>query len=249
MQKLSTVISYSSLEQRFLSALLSQSSIFSDDIILVIFKCLLNGKPENWEGMISQIRNLLPTAKISVLDYDPKGTGRYHHNLARWVGAQMAKHENILFLDGDEIPEGQIIHRILEENILSDFDGVDFACHWYFREPQHRAIQLEHCGLLVKKKIINESTMFSESERWHFRRLEGIRYAPMISIGGKPLMHHFSWVRTKEEMLNKVSGWGHKNDKDWTHLIEEEFAREFNGTDFVHGYQFETVSNKFNINI
>jgi hypothetical protein len=54
-------------------------------------------------------------------------------------------------------------------------------------------------------------------------------------------MHHYSWVRTKEEMLRKVKAWGHTNDKDWNTLIEEEFSREFNGKDFVHGYNFEIL--------
>ena len=48
-------------------------------------------------------------------------------------------------------------------------------------------------------------------------------------------------------MLKKVLNWGHKNDKNWSDLIEEEFSRPFNGTDFVHGYNYNIVENKFNI--
>ena len=62
-------------------------------------------------------------------------------------------------------------------------------------------------------------------------------------------MHHYSWVRTQQEMLAKVGGWGHKHDKDWATLINEEFSREFNGTDFVHGYTYVNVENYYNINI
>ena len=61
------------------------------------------------------------------------------------------------------------------------------------------------------------------------------------------MMHHFSWVRTKEEMLTKVKNWGHASDKDWIVGIEEEFSRDFNGTDFVHGYSYNIVENTFNI--
>ena len=69
----------------------------------------------------------------------------------------------------------------------------------------------------------------------------------MRSKEGTPFVHHYSWVRTKEEMLKKVENWGHKHDKNWTSLIEEEFSRPFNGTDFVHGYSYNIVENKFNI--
>jgi len=56
-------------------------------------------------------------------------------------------------------------------------------------------------------------------------------------------------VKTKLQMLQKVSSWGHHADKNWTELIEKEFEREFNGYDFVHGYRFESVINQFNIEL
>jgi hypothetical protein len=48
-------------------------------------------------------------------------------------------------------------------------------------------------------------------------------------------------------MLLKVKNWGHNNDRDWQSLIEEEFSREFNGKDFVHGYTYTVVENTFNL--
>ena len=59
-------------------------------------------------------------------------------------------------------------------------------------------------------------------------------------------------------MLKKVQNWGHKDDtaetawyfkskKTWTELVEEEFSKEFDGTDFVHGYEYKIVENKFNL--
>lgn len=60
-------------------------------------------------------------------------------------------------------------------------------------------------------------------------------------------MNHFSWVRSKQEMLLKVKNWGHNNDRDWLSLIEEEFSRDFNGIDFVHGYSYTLVDNTFNL--
>jgi hypothetical protein len=56
-----------------------------------------------------------------------------------------------------------------------------------------------------------------------------------------PLFHHYSWVRSQDEMLKKVRTWGHRNERDWEALVKEEFSRDFSGKDFVHGYSFETV--------
>jgi hypothetical protein len=249
MQPVSVVISYSSLEQRFLKSILYQSSLFADDIIVAIYKNLLNGKEEDVGKIEMQIASHLPSARVVVLDHDINHSGRHHHNLARWEGARLATHDHILFLDGDEIPEGQIFRSLLANNLLGHLDGADFACHWYFRNASYQALQLEHCGLLIRKDLITESTMFTENERWSFRLIKGIKYIPMLAINNQPIMHHFSWVRTRDEMLEKVSGWGHKRDKNWKALIVEEFSRQFNGTDFVHGYQYKEVANKFGIDM
>jgi hypothetical protein len=63
-----------------------------------------------------------------------------------------------------------------------------------------------------------------------------------------PFVHHYSWVRTEEEMMNKVSNWAHAKDRpNWRDLVKEEFSRNFNGTDFVHGYSYKLVENIFGI--
>jgi hypothetical protein len=39
-------------------------------------------------------------------------------------------------------------------------------------------------------------------------------------------------------MLKKVRCWGHKDERNWVALIEEEFKHEFRKTDFVHNYNY-----------
>jgi hypothetical protein len=72
----------------------------------------------------------------------------------------------------------------------------------------------------------------------------------MRSIGGLdglPLFHHFSWVRSYENMLHKVSTWGHKCDKDdWPQKVKEMFDSHV-PLDFVHGYKYDVVPDAFGI--
>ena len=63
------------------------------------------------------------------------------------------------------------------------------------------------------------------------------------------MFHHYSWVRTEEEMLRKVQSWGHRGDREWVSLVKKEFSAPFQGTDFVHGYQFQTVEPLFEISL
>ena len=63
------------------------------------------------------------------------------------------------------------------------------------------------------------------------------------------MFHHYSWVRTEEEMMKKVGSWGHKHDRDWPDLVRKEFSNPFQGTDFIHGYQYQTVDSLFEITL
>ena len=55
------------------------------------------------------------------------------------------------------------------------------------------------------------------------------------------MVHHYSWVRSKKEMLKKVLSWGHKTDRNWKALVEKEFEKEKVNKDFIHGYEYEDV--------
>ena len=88
--------------------------------------------------------------------------------------------------------------------------------------------------------------MFTDKERWGvFQGLGGERPAVMGPTG--PIFHHFSWARSRLEMTAKVRAWGHRHDRDWCSLINREFSSEFSGTDFVHGYRYETVADIFGL--
>jgi hypothetical protein len=71
----------------------------------------------------------------------------------------------------------------------------------------------------------------------------------VMGLDHLPLFHHFSWVRTEQEMLKKVKSWGHKKDRNWEQLVINEFSKPFQGTDFVHGYSFREVLAPFSISL
>jgi len=242
---ISTVISYCSLDQRFIHAVIEEAKKFSHDITLVCFDHLLNGSPDNVSDVLD-----IPGVKTIVLPFDRSRPSRYLHSLLRWEGAQHAQSEWILFLDADEILDGDGFKSWLDTNQSWDFDFSTFDCYWYFRDPKYQATTKEHAGLLMRRGQLDSTVHFAEGERWAYIWRPNVRVRNNITDHqGQPLMHHYSWVRTQQEMLAKVGGWGHKHDKDWATLINEEFSREFNGTDFVHGYTYVNVENYYNINI
>lgn len=247
--KISTVVSYCSLDRRFIRPLLEQVLMFSDDIILVYFDHLLDGTPEPVDE-VEQLRSVAPDKiRTLCLPFTNDNPPRYFHNLARWQATEKTLHDHLLYLDADEIPNGLAFKKFIDQGALDNYNAADFRCYWYFRNATNQAVQTEHCGLYVKKELIIKECMFTEHERWIFRHIPNIGYAPLVSGTEGPLIHHYSWVRTKDEMLTKVGAWGHKNDKDWKSLVNEEFSKEFNGTDFVHGYSYRQVNDYFNIGL
>ncbi|GAX59997.1 hypothetical protein SCALIN_C05_0082 [Candidatus Scalindua japonica] len=67
------------------------------------------------------------------------------------------------------------------------------------------------------------------------------RIRNIYGLDGKPMADHYSWVRTQEEMIKKVQTFDHKSDLNWISLIENQFSQDFNGTDFINGYEYEIV--------
>ncbi len=246
MTKISTVINFSTLEKRFLSSLIEEATHFCDDIIVVAYDHFFDGTPED----VASIHNLMSTyPNITWLlhTWDTNYTSKYGHNYARWSGAEKAKHNHVLFLDGDEIPDGHLMKRWLTYEELT-LPLYNFACFWYFREPQHQAKNLEACGLLADMSRMEKDMFFTNKERWFYMLYKDISIKPFCTLNRNIIFNHYSWVRTKEQLLRKVMSWAHNKDRDWVSLIEKEFSQPFSGTDFVHNYSYSSVLNIFNIN-
>lgn len=240
---ISVVISYCSNDKFFIKSLINQCKYFSEDIIVVSANHFLDGTYD------TDLENLSETHVNHIIypwevNHEPK----YWHNHSRFLGNQMAKSKHVLFLDADEIPDGKLMKRFLETQIHLATPVISFECFWYFREPIYQALTTERCGVLYDKGFLTEELIYHPMERWSFEMTK-IPNINRYKFENQIVMHHFSWVRTKEQMLKKVSTWAHKGDKHWVSLIEQEFAYSFKGRDFVHNYKFTDVENIFNIDI
>ena len=249
---ITAILQYSTIDYRFLKCNLNQLSKFCNEIIVPICTHFFNGEPENPEKLQASINiiNSYPNAKVIMFPWDdPNQTHRYYHNLSRKLGTEAATNEWVLFVDTDEILSDEFGPWF--ETIKDSDNSYWFTCYWYFRNATNQATKLESAGLLTKKQYCNWDINPEKERQQLFDVLPNFHngdFTPIVSLSGIPMMHHFSWVRTKEEMLTKVKNWGHSYERNWTSLIEEEFSRPFNGTDFVHGYSYNIVDDIFFIN-
>ena len=174
----------------------------------------------------------------------------FWHSLSRLIGAQYLDEriENVLFLDADEIPDA---NRFTEWLGCSDYAGhtvLKLANYWYFRESCSQADRWEDSIVFAQRRALEPHLLLRQEERDAiYDSLPGPKRRMVVGPDGNPMFHHYSWVRTQEEMLKKVQAWGHKKDRDWAALVQQEFASPFRGTDFVHGYNYKTVKPLFDI--
>lgn len=239
----SIVLSYCNNDLQFLSENLRECRKFSDNIIVPYYDYSLDGiKEDDYDIQVMQRLCKLNGAEYLPLTYNPSNSAVLHHNKMRWEGMKKTKYDYVLFLDADEIMDGELMGKWLRTNEHAKYDVVSFECYWYFRERKYRATTTEQAGVLCHKRLCDIEYIFSPAERWEFfNRLNYITALQHKTIDNKIVCHHYSWVRTKEQMLQKVKSWGHKNDKDWVSLVEEEFTHEFQMKDFVHNYNYEIV--------
>jgi acetone carboxylase gamma subunit len=247
--KISSILQYSTLDFRFLDVNLQQLSKISDEIIIPICDHFFNGEPENKELLEKSfdIIKKYPKTKGYLFNWEgPNSNPGYYHNVSRALGTSIAVNDQLFFVDGDEIVDDNFT-----EWLKTDFNpDVTYwmTCYWYFREPIYQSKSYEGCGLLINKNKCNWNVNVRDERQQLFSLPNFIHggYSHIL-YNEKPVMHHFSWVRTKEEMIKKVSNWGHKNDTNWIELVEEEFKYPFKGVDFVHQYSYNIVDNKFKL--
>lgn len=240
--KLGTVISYCTNDEIFIRDCIDAALAVSDQIIIPISTHLYDGTPENLESL-KQLSTEYPNVHITTFEWKPGQHPRYWHNMSRIIGNHLLNDDIdwVLFIDSDEIIDSHLFNKFIKNNSFEEYDSYKLGCYWYFREKNIRAKTYEDSPVLVRKKLVNidPNNLYIEREQLH--EILNVKKQRMILQNNKPIVHHYSWVRTKEQMLQKVKAWGHTSDKDWVSLIEEEFSRPFNGKCFVNDYEFEII--------
>jgi hypothetical protein len=256
---IATVVNFCSNEIRFIRATLEQAMLFSSQVIVPVCDHFFDGTKEN-QTLLDQVYTAFPECLFVEYPYVPEkipkkiwkkvGAAHFWHSFSRLIGTQFVHEdiEKVLFLDADEVPDGKRFSKWLENSDHMHHSTLKFANYWYFRDPANQALKYEDSIVLVQKRALGPQMLLCQEERDAIYNLApGPKRRNVMGCDGNPMFHHYSWVRTQEEMLKKVKAWGHKQDRDWTSLVKEEFAAPFKGTDFVHGYSYKLVKPFFDL--
>lgn len=180
----------------------------------------------------------------------------YWHNVARYVGSQGLSEavDWVFVLDGDEVPDGSRVLEWLKMTILWDIHtSYKMGTYWYFKLATHQAETFEDSILLIHRSHLTADTLFGDMERDHLISRSGTRLTRMnMGMDGLPLWHHFSFVRSRENLRKKMTSWGHRDDMLKGTDVDLAVAYVFKNdavNDFIHKYTYRTVPNRFDFSL
>lgn len=259
----SIVINYCTNEAAFLPILLRECCKISDEVIVSYGDKLYDGTIEDHSALQS-LKSAFPgvtfseyTVDVSLPVSQRKGVMKrptaYWHNLARWNGLRHVSNDWILLLDADEIPEGDRFAEwfVKSSAHLDESCAYKIANYWYFKSARYRAVQIEDSVLLMHASHMTEDNIFGDNERDHLIAASGAKLVRQLSDArGTPMFHHFSWVRTRDGMMTKLTNWAHRDDMFST-VTPQNMADYIFGSDaindIVHNYTYNVVDDKFGL--
>lgn len=260
------VVNYSSLEKNFIDGLLKECNLITSNIVISYGSHLYNGIKEDSDEYLKFYKEKYPNNFFIKYDvnlnedlFKNKGVNKrptaYWCNLARWNGYLKLKNnvEWIIFIDADEIPDSNLFNEWLNENTLHNNYNYKFANYWYFKTYKNQSLQFEDSILMVNKNIINEDNIFHDDERDGILKMTpNIKQFRMVkNKNNMPMWHHFSWVRNKQGIINKLKNFTHRDDlfkdENVAEKIAEYIYRDDNINDIIHNYQYKLVDNIFGI--
>lgn len=256
------VINFCSNERAFLPAVLRECSKFSKHISVAYGSHMYDGVPEEVDDIVGDMRAQYPSVKFVDYKFDPAKTDMkgvikrptaYWCNLARWIGFEAIQDnvEYVIFIDADEIPEGDVMCRWLKNYTLSPNYTYKLSNYWYFKSVHNQATSYEDSILLVHKSHLTEKSIFHDDERDGIIKMANIPLKRNIkSHNNAPMWHHYSWVRTREGIAKKLRTSTHRDDlfknADVESILDHMYKNEA-VNDFVHNYTYIRVDNFFDV--
>ncbi|MCI0381850.1 MAG: hypothetical protein L0207_02210 [Chlamydiae bacterium] len=232
--KIATIINFSTNEGKFLKPCIDHVRPFSEQIIAVASDHFFDGTPED-RKRLDLLYSQNTNCEFIEFSYQKEDLYLYEnpyywHNFARIIGYYFLQPfmTHVLFLDVDEIIDTKRFVEWLDQNKAKKTGASRFASYWYFKKPTMRAKVWEDCCLLVEKNQIHYELLTHPEERGGLMKIfQGNKEQLVLGLDGNPMIHHFSWVREKKEMVRKVKTWAHREERDWISLIEKEFSRTY----------------------
>lgn len=242
---IASVIHYCSNDKRFLKKNIDEAKKFSQRIVITVCDHFFNGQKENRSALLQTYREF-PDCQFIEFEYyrdrlynrflsnysiRDREWGFFWHSTSRFIAAMMMPPsiEYVLFLDSDEIMDGNRFLRWLDRNEYRAFQGLRLRCYIYVHRADLRARALCNSALMARLENLDLDRMINIDDRHGiFNTIGEPKKKNLIDFDGIPFIHHYSWVRSQTECIKKSQCWGHRLDKNWALAIEKMFQNQEN---------------------
>lgn len=251
---IATIISFCTNNTRFLGECIQRVTPFSSEVLVSVCDHFFDGEEENYallEYLFAQFPHCT-FVEFAYASYDPYHAldpahpywPRYRHGYGRSLPLYFLRTQPdyLLFVDTDELFDTERFVEWWKTNPAATDVALRLSTYLYFREACYVATTYPDLPLLVRSTSIEPKMLIHLDERSGvFQEIQGVKRRNVCGTDHRPLCHHYSWVQTKQELLKKTRTWNHHWERNWAQLIEEEYAREFSGRDFVYNYRYTKV--------
>lgn len=251
------VVLYCSNDQRFFKTCIDNLLECGFRVTVVTYSNMWAGEKEN-TAILNQSNDLFkhnPKYNNLFIYWETEKNSWYWEGYGRYRATQELKDDSewVIYIDIDEIIEPLLFKKWLKDFPYYRYNSILLKQYEYYKLPTIRHNKIEPNPVFAKTKYA-KSCKFKESGRrqlfWNnenfiSRVLAKLNLNPFFCIyRGVPFIHHYSWVRSKKQILNKFLNWGHKDDKDWVSIAEAEFSNELYIPKHI---KYTIVENKFNL--
>jgi hypothetical protein len=238
---MTAILHFCTNDYRFLQRQIDELSLVCNQVIIPICDHFFNGEKENRE-LLSHAFQTFPKVQFLLFQYDAKRLyspllnrkpededwATLWHSTSRYIGYLFSppRAKYLLFIDADEIIEAKRFKSWLAKTPLKE-NAYWFSSYCYTRSAHLRTQTLQNTALLVKRSALSPLQVFNSSERFGiFSTLEAPKQVEVFGLDKKPMIHHYSWVRTEEEIRQKAKTWGKRGQKDWIQWMLSELDNQ-----------------------
>lgn len=254
--EISAVIPFCSYDAKFFKTCIDNLLACGIECIVVAYDHLHMGEKEN-EEILNECKSLYkgdPRFKFIQLEWHEGKSSLYWEAFARYMGMQKSAPDSthILYIDIDEIVDKIKFKEWLDKETYKKYMGIKIRCYMYSMDAAYRLKGVHYNTIICKKWYAERLGLKIEARLQFFNNRNKIsRWTAKLGINPffyiykkEPFIHHYTSVRTEENMIRKVTNWSHHADRsDWVELVKN---TKIIGNK-INGMEFEIVKNKFNL--
>lgn len=242
MERIGVSIQYSTQDQEFILGCIGQALLITPHVTVGYMDRQFDGESEDL-ALIEAVKEFYPQIEFYMVKWAPVDPWLFHSKVRQEAFKRLRdKVEYILYLDSDEIVDGQMFKSWAAEMLPSRHESYKFLNYVYFASQRYRAKTWQDSPTMRRVDKTIENLFYSQP---HLDRLQlATNCLTRIGYKGKPMFDHYSWAKGERQMERKLRTFAHRPKTEEEIQLFLKLLREFDGSgrDPVWGYEYDIIN-------